>query len=170
MEKPKAQLHEWTLCLQYPPLKILWFLTVSRTKWAVWRCHIRLCENVVCFYTLCSNINVWQEISNLKTTKRSEQNNSINFFDLAECYCLCTEHTDILPLFSQAQAFYLTGHLCYLILQPLRAEREEEDQNDETNEKKRYYVVSFKEQNFKGNKNRDPLVVCHSHNPLISMS
>lgn len=38
---------------------------------------------------------------------------------------------DTLPLFSQTQAFNLIGHLCYFILQPLRADRqtqrEEED-------------------------------------------
>lgn len=38
---------------------------------------------------------------------------------------------DTLPLFSQAQVFNLIGHLCYLILQPLRADREEEE-SDET--------------------------------------
>ncbi len=31
---------------------------------------------------------------------------------------------DTLPLFSQAQVFDLIGHLCYLILQPLRADTE----------------------------------------------
>lgn len=31
---------------------------------------------------------------------------------------------DTLPLFSQTQAFNLIGHLCYLILQPLRADRQ----------------------------------------------
>lgn len=31
---------------------------------------------------------------------------------------------DTLPLFSQAQVFDLIGHLCYLILQSLRADRQ----------------------------------------------
>lgn len=35
---------------------------------------------------------------------------------------------DTLPLFSQAQVLYLIGHLCYLILQPLRADRAEKQQ------------------------------------------
>lgn len=40
---------------------------------------------------------------------------------------------DTLPLFSQAQVFNLIGHLCYLILQPLRADRESEEEEEEHN-------------------------------------
>lgn len=38
---------------------------------------------------------------------------------------------DTLPLFSQAQVFNLIGHLCYLILQSLRADREREEGKEE---------------------------------------
>lgn len=43
--------------------------------------------------------------------------------------------SDALPLFSQAQVLNLTGHFCDLILQPLRADREEEFHHRGTEDK-----------------------------------
>lgn len=159
-----AQLHQWTLCLYYPPLKILWFLTVSQTNWTVWRCHVRLCENV----HLCPRLqhqHVWEKISNYKEHQKKKVKTipsisltfainvpkpELNTVLLPVKWANRCKSRDILPLFSQAQALYLTGHLCYLILQPLRQKRREGSSEwwNKWGEKK-MMMLSFKEQNLK---------------------
>lgn len=82
---------------------------------------------------------------------------------------------DTLPLFSQAQVLNLIGHLCYLILQPLRVDRERVMKNKRRQHNSRYIRVTWLLTSMEmlwslSQHKASHMVVCSSHISLTNTS